>query len=156
TTSDGNLVNEDTGDWLVLATHPHDTEHREIAAQKGRIIPQGPVISLPEAKNGATGLDNPRARKPLMRLLRNKFSGSDRPLTEAEDPVVLARKKLRSDFADRRAKGGKVDTKVLGEIQNHYALQIGQSLRGDWFEHALVEHEFWLELLDKVSKMGPE
>jgi hypothetical protein len=52
TTSDGNLVGEDTGDWLVLDTPPHDAESL-IRREK-----EGPSVSLPEAKNGATGLEN--------------------------------------------------------------------------------------------------
>ena len=36
------------------------------------------------------------------------------------------------------------DAFVVGEIQKHYGLRVGQDLGGDWFEHALVERKFWL------------
>jgi hypothetical protein len=68
TTSDGKLVGEDTGDWLVLDTPPHDAENLL------RNETKAPSISLPEAKNGATGLENSRARDPLGRILREGLS----------------------------------------------------------------------------------
>lgn len=98
TTTDGNLLGEDTGDWLMLETPPHNEEDQEIAKQRDEKAAERPPISLPEAKNGATGLDNPRARKPLFRLLRNKLSGSDRPPAEKEDPKIKAKKQLHADM----------------------------------------------------------
>jgi hypothetical protein len=154
TTSDGNLLDEDTGDWLILDTPPHSQEDRDIAAQKDKSVGKGPVISLPEAKNGATGLDNPRARKPLARLLWNKLTGSDRaPQEEAEDVVVVAKRRLKDEMVEVRKMEGKMDMRMLVQIQNHFALDVGPSLGGDWFEHALVEHEFWLQVLDKALEM---
>jgi len=86
TTSDGNLVEEDSGDWLVLATPPHSQSARNFAVTKcSRADAKTlPAIGLPESKNGATGLDDPRARKSLVRLLKNKWTGSDRLLVEVE------------------------------------------------------------------------
>jgi hypothetical protein len=57
TTSDGNLVYEDTGDWLVLDTPSHDAENPSQKEKKN-----APTIDLPEAKNGATGDERPRKR----------------------------------------------------------------------------------------------
>lgn len=168
TTSDGNLIDEDTGDWLILDTPPHDDGDKEMEKKKG------PAIGLPESKNGATGLDNPRARKPLMRLLRNRFSGSDRLPVEQEGPEVVAKRKFNEQLKEaREQKGDKVDMNILTEIQKHYGSQIGQSLGGDWFEvrfrcarctcetlltfhalkHALVDAKFWRTVLDKASSM---
>ncbi|KAI1522384.1 Atrophin-1 multi-domain protein, partial [Pyrenophora tritici-repentis] len=80
TTSDGNLIAEVSGDWLVLATPPHSADDRELALlKKPQPATKLPTLWMPECKNGATAFDNPRTRKPLARLLRNKWTGSDRP-----------------------------------------------------------------------------
>ena len=146
TTSDGNLIDEDTGDWLVLDTPAHEPEITSL---------KGPTIGLPESKNGATGLDNPRARKSLVRLLRNKILGSDRLPPEEEDPEVVARKKLLEEIGQiREGASGKVDMSLLGEVQKHYGDNMGHCLGGDWFEHALVDEEFRGRVLDKVLEIG--
>ena len=121
TASDGNLVSETTGDYIVLTTPPHDQEDREIAQQKSKKTSKGPaIIGLPEAKNGATALDDPCARKPFLKILRNRFSGSSRPPVDVEDPEVVARRKLRARVVQQREKAGKVDVKILGEIQKYH------------------------------------
>lgn len=151
TTTDGNLIDEDTGDWLVLDTPPHDDEDKD--AKKARA--QGPAIGLPESKNGATGLDNPRARKSLMRLLRNRVSGSDRLPLKREDAEGIARRELRTLMEEVREKNEeKVDMNILTEIQKHYGLQMGQSLGGDWFEHALIDANFRVVVLYKAMELN--
>jgi hypothetical protein len=50
----------------------------------------------------------------------------------------------------------KVDMKVLGDIQKEYSVQIGRSLGGDWFEHALVDAQFWRQVLDAALKLTLE
>jgi hypothetical protein len=45
TTSEGNLVDEYTGDWLVLETPPHDAEDRMQNEKKNAL-----AIDFPEAK----------------------------------------------------------------------------------------------------------
>jgi hypothetical protein len=47
--------------------------------------PNKPKLPLPEAKNGATGLDKPREPKPLSRVVWNFVTGSNRPPVEASD-----------------------------------------------------------------------
>ncbi|KAF2031574.1 hypothetical protein EK21DRAFT_38043, partial [Setomelanomma holmii] len=140
TTSDGKLIDEDTGDWLVLDTPPHDSEDREIA-WKNKKVTRGPLIGLPESKNGATGLDDPRARKPLARLLRNKWHGFDRLPAHEEDPEILERKKLRAEIMQylrqENLRVPKVDMRLLSEVQKYYTAPLGQKIGGDWFEHAL-------------------
>lgn len=146
TTSDGNLVDEDTGDWLVLDTPAHEPE---ITSSKGR------TISLPESKNGATGLDNPRTRKSLVRLLRNKILGSDCLQPEEEDPEIVTRKKLLEDVGQiREGASARVDMRLLCEVQKVYGDKMGQDLGGDWFEHALIDEEFRGKVLEKVLEVG--
>ncbi|KAH7089597.1 hypothetical protein FB567DRAFT_590407 [Paraphoma chrysanthemicola] len=130
TTSDGNLVNEDTGDWL------------------NKTAAKGPSIGLPESKNGATGLDPPRARKPLGRLLRNKWHHFDRLPPENEHPQTLGQERLQRDVSALLQQANPaVDIGVLSEIQMHHGQRIGKKFGGDWFEHALNDRDFWQHVL---------
>ncbi|KAH7073843.1 hypothetical protein BKA63DRAFT_491800 [Paraphoma chrysanthemicola] len=147
TTSDGNLVDEDTGGWLILETPPHDKEDREIVF-KSKTEAKGPLIGLPESKNGATGLDHPRARKPLGRLLRNKWHHFDRLSPENEHPQTLAREQLQRDVSTLLQHANPaVDIGVLSEIQMHHGQRIGKKVGGDCFEHALNDRDFWQHVL---------
>jgi hypothetical protein len=152
TTSDGNLVDEDTGDWLVLDTPPHGAEDDMQKATKN-----APVIDLPEAKNGATGNVHPRKRMSLAQYVSSKLlRGSHREPVVGEDPETAARRKLHDSVMEWRNSGEvKVNMQVLEDVRKLYALEIGQKLGGDWFEHAFVERKFWLRLLEEVAEMGP-
>jgi hypothetical protein len=152
TTSDGNLVDEDTGDWLVLDTPSHDAEDRIQKATKNAF-----AIDLPEAKNGATGNVHPRKRMSLAQYVSSKLlRGSHREPVVGEDPETAARRKLHDSVMEWRNSGEvKVSMQVLEDVRKLYALEIGQKLGGDWFEHAFVERKFWLRLLEEVAEMGP-
>jgi hypothetical protein len=157
TTVDGDLMEEDTGDWLVLDTPPHHAKDRELTLQSDKQATNSFTIGLLEAKNGATGLDNLRARKSLMRLLRNKLHGLDRPPVEEESPEVLARRKLQHEVKEiRESNSPKADMIVLSKIRENYTLELGPSLGGDWFEHAMMDEKFWLLVLDRVLELDTE
>ncbi|KAH5116312.1 hypothetical protein HBH71_121140 [Parastagonospora nodorum] len=158
TTTDGDLKEDGTGDWLVLDTPPHDMEDRKALRKSDKKVTNSPVIGLPEAKNGATGLDDPRARKPIMRYLRNKFYGFDRaPVAKGENPDVVARRELRSRLTDIRGRNAvEADMMVLGKIREQYPLQLCQSFGGDWLEHSMEDEKFWRSVLDKVLELGTE
>ncbi|KAF1938835.1 hypothetical protein EJ02DRAFT_436812 [Clathrospora elynae] len=157
TTSDGNLIEEESGDWLVLDTSPHGQEGRNIGLQKDRKASMSPTIGLPESKNGATGLDDPRARKPLARLIKNRWTGSDRLPAEGKDPVVTARKEIQATATqEHRQPSEKVDMVLLGKIQRNFGEEMAREFCGDWFEHALVDRAFWLLLLKEVSDLDIE
>ncbi|KAI8943419.1 hypothetical protein NX059_001431 [Plenodomus lindquistii] len=72
TTSDGNLISEASGDWLLLETPPHDREDRRLEEAKVNV----PAIGLPEAKNGATGLESARSRDGVGKMMRRMWSGA--------------------------------------------------------------------------------
>jgi hypothetical protein len=152
TTSDGNLVDEDTGDWLVLDTPSHDAEDRIQKATK-----DVPAIDLPEAKNGATGNVHPRKRMSLGQYVSSQWlRGNGRTPVAEEDPETAARRRLHNSITAGRSSGElKVNMQVLEEVRKLYTLEIGPKLGGDWFEHALVERKFWLRLLEEVAEMGP-
>jgi hypothetical protein len=116
TTSDGNLISEVTVDYVLLETPAHDQEDREMRMQKEKKIAKGPTISLPEAKNGATGLDNSRKPKTLVRVLLNIFSGSSHPPKEVEDPATRAKRDLRSELLARQDEKEKTDLRILEKI----------------------------------------
>ena len=154
TTSDGNLIDESTGDWLVLDTPPHDREDREVALQHGQSRAMRPAVGLPESKNGATGLDDPRARKSIARLIKNKISGSNRPPMEGVDSAVSEKKAVQVRAARQyRSKVEKVEMRLLGDMRHWFGAEIAKELGGDWFEHALIDGAFWLQVLEKVSSL---
>ncbi|KAH9867691.1 hypothetical protein IAQ61_008285, partial [Plenodomus lingam] len=68
TTSDGNLIVEESGDWVLLDTPPHDRQNHEIKVSRRNI----PAIDLPEAKNGATGLEDARSRDRARRIIKDR------------------------------------------------------------------------------------
>jgi hypothetical protein len=156
-TSDGNLVREETGDWLALDTPPHNVEGREIAIEKDKKASRGPSLTVPKAKNGATALDDPRARKPIARLIRNKLSGSDRPPIDTEDTTLAVKETLRTEIAAQKEMNEqKVHMSVMEEVKKYYGVRIARQLGGDWFEHALVDGEFCLQVLDRVMAIDEE
>jgi hypothetical protein len=160
TTADRGLIEEDTGDWLVLDTPPCNSKDGKISLQSDQkpATAKSPAIGLPEAKNGATGLDNPRTRKPIMRLLRNKFYGLDRPSVKGEEnSQVVSKKKLCNEIKELREKGvRKADMMTLNMIREYCTMQRSKSLGGDWFERAMTDNKFWLLVLEKVSELCAE
>jgi hypothetical protein len=44
TTSDGNLLEEESGDWLVLDKPPHDAEDRELESQSPTQVSKYPTV----------------------------------------------------------------------------------------------------------------
>jgi hypothetical protein len=159
-TSDGNLIEEETGDWIILDTPPHSEEDRGIALAKNKSARKGPSLTLPESKNGATGLDNPRARKPIRRLIRNKLSGSDRPPTDTEDTTGTGKETLQPETSEQSKNSDHgANMPMMGEIKQYYGERIAQELGSDWLEHALADGEFYLQVLNKIlevekSEMG--
>ncbi|KAH8726120.1 hypothetical protein GQ44DRAFT_759126 [Phaeosphaeriaceae sp. PMI808] len=161
TTADGNLIQEESGDWLVLEEPPHNLEDRIIALKKDKGAAKGPAkgpaIGLPESKNGANGLDNPRTSAPMARILRNRLSKSIRKLDDKAKLDLLAKKKLRSEIIIQQYQPiGTTDLKVLEKIRENYGLRISQCLGGDWFKRSLLDGEFLQQVLGKALAMNDE
>lgn len=157
TTGDGNLVQETTGDFVILSAPPHSAEDLAIAIEKNKHAAQGPKIILPEAKNGATGLDDPRSRKPLSRVLRNVFTGSNHPPKEDEVKTVedAVKQEARSELASMREQPGKkIDMGVLGRLQKACGPKVAAKLGGDWYEHCLCDRAFSTKVLDLVANLS--
>ena len=158
TTSDGNLVEEESGDWLVLDTPPNSQSDGNLAIEK---CSRGdaeklPAIGLPESKNGATGLDDPRARKSLVRLLKNKWTGSDRLPAEVK----------KNGEENKQDDGGPVAARMLGgererrmgrallaAIRNVYDKQMKEEMGKFWYERAFLGHLSCHELLTVVARL---
>ncbi|EDU46613.1 conserved hypothetical protein [Pyrenophora tritici-repentis Pt-1C-BFP] len=155
TTSDGNLIAEVSGDWLVLATPPHSADDRELALlKKPQPATKLPTLWMPECKNGATAFDNPRTRKPLARLLRNKWTGSDRP--PAVEPKTN-REEVREEAAKALVgKGERVDEGLLGRIKEEFDTQMREELGIHWYERAVVGLVSREEVLRVVAGLGME
>ncbi|KAF2243501.1 hypothetical protein BU26DRAFT_466178 [Trematosphaeria pertusa] len=157
TTSDGNLIAEDTGDWLLLDTPPHDAEDRVDLAAKAntarrRSSANGPVIGMPEAKNGATGLDDPRRRKPVARVLRNRITGSDRlppPGLGKEENGVPSLEELREVIRERRRDmDERVEKSVLRGIARHLGPVVEREFGEGWAERARGDRGVFRRVLD--------
>jgi hypothetical protein len=147
TTSDGNLVYENTGDWLVLDTPSHDAENPSQKEKKN-----APTIDLPEVKNGATGDERPRKRMLFSQYVSHSLFR--RKQVVSGDPDTLMRK-LHGWVEDLQDRGeSKVDMQVLEMARRYYGFKIAQMLGGDWFEHALVNQKFWSRVLEEVARMG--
>jgi hypothetical protein len=150
TISEGNLVDEYTGDWLVLETPPHDAEDRMQNEKKNAL-----AIDFPEAKNGTTGEEHLRQRMSLGQYMSDSLFS--RKQVVSEDPHTLTRRKLYGwveESQDRR--GLRIDMQVLEVARKCYGLKIGLKLGGDCFEHALVERKVWVKGLEEVAGLGPE
>jgi hypothetical protein len=86
TTTDGDLLSAETGDFIVL-----DDPSACSSNKRNAILPKpktkkiGPAIPLPEAKNGATGWDKPREPKPLSRVVWNYVTRSNQPPVEKHE-----------------------------------------------------------------------
>ncbi|CAE7195187.1 hypothetical protein PTNB73_08484 [Pyrenophora teres f. teres] len=155
TTSDGNLLEEESGDWLILATPPHSADDRELALlQTSKPTTKLPVLWMPECKNGATAFDNPRTRKPLARLLRNKWTGSDR--SPAVEPKTN-REELREEAARALVgKGERVDEVLLGRIRENFDTEMKVELGRHWYERAVVGYVSREEVLRVVAGLETE
>ncbi|KAF2006171.1 hypothetical protein P154DRAFT_615531 [Amniculicola lignicola CBS 123094] len=74
----GDLVEEETGDWLDLAAAT------ALPASRSKSARGPPNPYLQERKNGGTGWDDARKPKTFSRLLKNWWTGSSRPPREDE------------------------------------------------------------------------
>jgi hypothetical protein len=73
-TSDGTLVKEETGDHVNLELPPRNHDVHKHAPRTGRKTTQVPILDLPEAENGGTGLDDPRKRRSLVRWFKDMWT----------------------------------------------------------------------------------
>ncbi|PSN68214.1 hypothetical protein BS50DRAFT_468288, partial [Corynespora cassiicola Philippines] len=138
TTSQGNLIEEETGDWLLMETpaEPGPTRTREFWESEestGTPKPKSlPVIDLPEAKNGATGLDDPRTRKPLARTLKNALTGSNRPPRE---PYISSLDGLRAKGDETCQSNKKVKNEnTIDVIEGNLDLEMKEKFGKVWKE----------------------
>jgi hypothetical protein len=70
-TSDGILVEENTGDYVDLDFPPHNRDLREPAPTTDRSATRAPIVELPEASNGGTGLEDPRKRRSVKQFFKD-------------------------------------------------------------------------------------
>jgi len=161
TTSDGNLVEEESGDWLVLATPPHSRSDRDLAIEKcSRADAEKlPAIGLPESKNGATGLDDPRARKSLVRLLKNKWTGSDRLPVEVKKNEEENKQAEAGPVAARALDGERerrTDRALFAAVRNVHDEEMREEMGKFWYERAFFGYLSRQEVLRVVARLDEE
>ncbi|KAF2688871.1 hypothetical protein K458DRAFT_293305 [Lentithecium fluviatile CBS 122367] len=157
TTTDGDLIEAETGEYLVLEDFsPENMSASRTDTGKTR----GPEIPLPEAKNGATGLDAPRRPKPLGRVLYNYITGSNRPPTEDDelDPFVSPNNSVEAvrvedgSITDEGLKvllnlseGGKLNKdirrRVLEAMRARWERELSGAFGEEWFERGCRDQE---------------
>ena len=155
TTSDGGLIDEDTGEWLKLDTFAENTTHKHAAIVTDG--PNSPWIAMPEAKNGATGLDPPRARKSIHRVFRNWLTGSSKPpAEEVRQLFILGTKppsfenlkemvRLRRHIRDKET-----CSRVLDVLKKFWGEALDDMHGRIWFERAKSDDGAMRELEDWV------
>lgn len=157
TTADGNLIKEDSGDWLLLDTPPYDLEDRQLASKDTTKATKTPAIGLPESKNGATGFDDPRARKPLARLIKNKWTGSDRLFARDPEMASLSRPQVQRKAKDALASlGEKANLELLDEIRHVFGKEMIQFMGDNWYRHVQIDIAYWDEMLQAITEMDTD
>lgn len=113
--SDGKIVEGDTGD-LVHLDIPDDEAQQYYTEVNPYALSRR--LAIPEAKNGATGLDDPRSRKPISRVVKNWLTGSSRPPAE-ELQWVFGTALKRWPPWDSGRKPGKIMLGNMVETRRH-------------------------------------
>ncbi|KAF1966456.1 hypothetical protein BU23DRAFT_574072 [Bimuria novae-zelandiae CBS 107.79] len=110
TTSDGplggNIIEESTGD-IVELNSPDDAAQKYYEETDKNASTRR--INAPEAKNGGTLQDDPRARKPIGRVLKNWWTGSSRP--PPDEPMKI--------FQVGHKKPGKANLEEMIDVRRH-------------------------------------
>lgn len=164
--SDGKIVEEDTGD-LVHLDIPDDEAQQYYAEVDPHALSRR--FAIPENKNGATGLDNPRARKPVMRVVKNWLTGSSKaPVQEPQWVFSTAlrgwsvmnpgRKPGKMMFGEmvktRRHEGGaQVRGLMVQVLKLWFEEDVQKKFGGDWAKKAGEDDSFLGKVEDYVMKV---
>lgn len=141
--SDGKLVEEQTGDIIHLDTPDHEAQkhylENDIHASTRR-------FAIPEMKNGATALDDPRARKPIARVLKNWWTGSSRPPHDKAHEIFMVgdkepnKAKVEEMVELRRYEGGaNIRYTMIKIMKRFWGEKLAEEFGRDWAEKADVD-----------------
>ncbi|KAF2443293.1 hypothetical protein P171DRAFT_473620 [Karstenula rhodostoma CBS 690.94] len=162
--TDGTLIPEATGDLIHLDTPTPDAQEYYTA-----VNPHAPSrrFAIPEAKNGATGLDDARARKPIARVVKNWLTGSSRAPVEAPQwvfgtalgrwsPWNAGRKPGRVMFGAmveaRKHEGGRgARGDMVKVLEKWFAGEVGGRFGKGWAERAVEDEKFLVEVEEFVK-----
>lgn len=157
-TSDGHLggkiIDEETGSIIALnkpddADQKHYEETHELAPVKR--------INAPESKNGGRGDDDPRARKPIHRVLKNWMTGSSRPPPEEQLQIfqVGHNEPSKANFEEmvktRRHQGGAEVRFIMQKIvKQFWGAEVAKRFGEDWVDRTDADDLQMQELEDFV------
>lgn len=158
TTSDGHLggrvIEEETGSIIAL-NKPDDADQKHYA-ETNKLAPVK-RINAPESKNGGRGDDDPRARKPIHRVLKNWMTGSNRP--PPEEPLQIFQvgdnEPSKANFEEmiktRRHQGGAEVRFIMQKIiKQFWGAEVAKRFGEDWVDRTDADDQQMQELEDFV------
>ncbi|KAK7180406.1 hypothetical protein PSPO01_13563 [Paraphaeosphaeria sporulosa] len=164
--SDGRIIEEDTGDIVNL-----DVPDDEAQQYYSEVDPYATSrrFAIPEMKNGATALDDPRARKPMLRVVKNWLTGSSKPPVQEPQwafstalrgwtPMNPGRKPGKIMFGNmvdtRRHEGGaKVRGLMVQVLETWYDEEVKRAFGEDWAKQAAEHDKFLVKVEGFVTKL---
>lgn len=134
--------------------------HQSNAVSNARAFPKHSsasdllLVNAPEAKNGGTGADDPRARKPVSRVIKNWMTGSNR--LPQDEPLKIFqvgdREPGRVNFEEmiktRRHHGG-TDTRYTMQkiIKRFWGADVAKHFGEAWVDKT-DSHELYMRELE--------
>ncbi|KAL5404630.1 hypothetical protein PMIN04_012553 [Paraphaeosphaeria minitans] len=164
--SDGKIISEETGD-LVHLDIPDDEAQQYYSEVDPHALSRR--FAIPEMKNGATALDDPRARKPILRVVKNWLTGSSKPPVQEPQwafatalrgwsPMNPGRKPGKIMFGNmvdtRRHEGGaKVRGLMVQALKAWFDEELKKASGRDWAKKAEEHDKFLVKVEDFVTKL---
>ncbi|KAJ4348850.1 uncharacterized protein N0V89_010229 [Didymosphaeria variabile] len=156
--SDGKIFEEQTGDIIHLDI-PDDEAQQYYAEFDGHADIR--KYAIPELKNGATAAEDPRARKPITRVIKNWWTGSSRaPRNKPQWIFQVADVKptthiLNEMVQTRRHQGGADVRRTMIKIMKRFwNAHLVQEFGHDWASKADERDEQMKEMEDFLIELG--
>ncbi|KAL1602327.1 hypothetical protein SLS60_005742 [Paraconiothyrium brasiliense] len=156
--SDGKILEEQTGD-IVHLDIPDDEAQQYYAEVNSHAIAR--KYAIPELKNGATANEDPRARKPIARVIKNWWTGSSRPPRDKPQwifqvgDVKPTMHILNEMIQTRRHQGGaNVRYTMIKIMKRFWNLYLVQEFGHDWASKADDREDNMREMEDFVMELG--
>lgn len=138
-TSSAHRSDDDDGDWFILDAPQ--------SRHSLRYPDPGPFLAMPEAKNGATALDDPRVPKPITRVIKNRLTGSHRPPKGL--PPGLTESIVRWDNSRDVAAG----RRILASVRSYWGDFVERTVGEGWMERASLDVEALVEVMGLAKRI---
>lgn len=149
-----NLIEEQTGDIVELNKSDYGPRKHDGKTKTKNSIR---LLNAPEAKNGGTGADDPRARKPVSRVIKNWWTGSTRAPRD-EPPNIFqvgdrtpGKGNLEEMIKTRRHQGG-ADIRYTMQkiIRRFWGPDVIKRFGFDWVDDADADESHMQEIEEFV------